>query len=160
MSFSTTSGSSVPCPAIQHQLLQKDTKASLYGGYPPPPLRLSPHPSWPHVGRQFIARPTWPLQKATNDLRCSCSLNPLLLPPHPSWPTLGAKLMRAQCGISKRPHATCVADDLLLPAPSSSNRRPTLGANLSSTSPPSPALRGGRDKPVVRPHCPADDDDQ
>ena len=29
---------------------------------------------------------------------------------------------------------------------------------LSSTSPGSPVLSGGRDKPVVRPHCSADDD--
>ena len=31
---------------------------------------------------------------------------------------------------------------------------------LSSTSSRSPVLRGGRDKPIGRPHCPADDDDR
>ena len=37
---------------------------------------------------------------------------------------------------------------------------PLVHIIMSSISPPSSVLRGDRDKPVVRPHCPVDDDDR
>ena len=113
---STTSGSSVLFPAAIASASPKGHERSAvvlrFSPSPaPPPLTIAPR--WALI----CCAPNVSFQKGTNDLRCSYS-PPLQLPPHPSWPHIGCQFVFDQ-----------------------------------PFSPPSPVLRGGRDKPVVRPHC-------